>query len=181
MSDDILGTNCDQCLSMVQCWFTSTETVRLTRTESLGRPPRPSHSSWTRWSSVESKMVFMRSEKSIIIRFTLPPEVSAALCTFLLPLADRGGLHKLPWTFSRLIPSTQTCNQLAKCLLTTIVTKSFRKQRYFLFVLRSSSFIRSKIIRLFCLSTRSFTQSGDNNNNNNDSSNSNMNNKETIL
>ena len=25
---DILGTNCDQCLSMVQCCFTSTETVR---------------------------------------------------------------------------------------------------------------------------------------------------------
>ena len=29
-----LGTNCDQCLSMVQCCFTSTETVRLIRTES---------------------------------------------------------------------------------------------------------------------------------------------------
>ena len=29
---DILGTNCDQCLSMVQCCFTSTETVRLIRT-----------------------------------------------------------------------------------------------------------------------------------------------------
>ena len=28
MSVDILGTNCDQCLSMVQCCFTSTETVR---------------------------------------------------------------------------------------------------------------------------------------------------------
>ena len=29
MSADILGTNCDQCLSMVQCCFTSTETVKL--------------------------------------------------------------------------------------------------------------------------------------------------------
>ena len=47
MSVDILGTNCDQCLSMVQCCFTSTETVRLIRTESPGRPPRLSHSSWT--------------------------------------------------------------------------------------------------------------------------------------
>ena len=37
---DILGTNCDQCLSMVQCCFTSTETVRLIRTGSPGRPPR---------------------------------------------------------------------------------------------------------------------------------------------
>ena len=47
MSVDILGTNCDQCRSMVQCCFTSTETVRLIRTESSGRPPRLSHSSWT--------------------------------------------------------------------------------------------------------------------------------------
>ena len=35
---DILGTNCDECLSMVKCSFTSTETVRLIRTESPGRP-----------------------------------------------------------------------------------------------------------------------------------------------
>ena len=45
MSVDILGTNCDQCT--VQCCFTSTKTVRLIRTESPGRPPRLSHSSWT--------------------------------------------------------------------------------------------------------------------------------------
>ena len=43
----LLGTNCDQCRSMVHCCFTSTETVRLIRTESPGRPPRLSHSSWT--------------------------------------------------------------------------------------------------------------------------------------
>ena len=49
MSVDILGTNCDQCLSAVQCCFTSTETVRLIRTESPGRPPRLSHSSWKLW------------------------------------------------------------------------------------------------------------------------------------
>ena len=42
---DILGTNCDQCVSMVQCCFASTETVRLIRTDSPGRPPRLSHSS----------------------------------------------------------------------------------------------------------------------------------------
>ena len=47
MSVNILGTNCDQCRSMVQCCFTSTETVRLVRTESPRRPPRLSHSSWT--------------------------------------------------------------------------------------------------------------------------------------
>ena len=47
MSVDILGTNCDQCRSMVQCCFTSTETLRLIRTESPGQPPRLSHSSWS--------------------------------------------------------------------------------------------------------------------------------------
>ena len=40
-----LGTNCDQCRSLVQCCFTSTETIRLVRTGSPGRPPRLSHSS----------------------------------------------------------------------------------------------------------------------------------------
>ena len=42
---DILGTNCDQCRSMVQCCFMSTETVRPIKTGSPGRPPRLSHSS----------------------------------------------------------------------------------------------------------------------------------------
>ena len=47
MSVDILGTSCDQCRSTVQYSFTSTETRKLVRTDSLGRPPRLSHSSWT--------------------------------------------------------------------------------------------------------------------------------------
>ena len=42
---EILGTNCDQCVCMVQRCFTSTETVRLIRTGSQERPPRLSHSS----------------------------------------------------------------------------------------------------------------------------------------
>ena len=45
MSVDILGTSRDQCRSMVQYCFTSTETRRLVRTDSPGRPPRLSHSS----------------------------------------------------------------------------------------------------------------------------------------
>ena len=36
-----------QCASMVQYRFASTETIRLVRTESPGRSPRLSHSSWT--------------------------------------------------------------------------------------------------------------------------------------
>ena len=53
MSADILGTSWDQCRSMVQYSFTSTETKRLVRTDSPGRPPRLSHSSWTmhKWRS----------------------------------------------------------------------------------------------------------------------------------
>ena len=47
MSADILGTSCDQCRSMIQYSFTSTETRRLVRTDSPGRPPRLSHSSGT--------------------------------------------------------------------------------------------------------------------------------------
>ena len=43
VSVDILGTSWDQCVSMVQYCFTSTETIRLVRTESPGRPPRLSH------------------------------------------------------------------------------------------------------------------------------------------
>ena len=44
---DILGTNCDQCVSIVQCCFASTETVRFIRTDSPEWPPRLSHSAWT--------------------------------------------------------------------------------------------------------------------------------------
>ena len=40
-----IGTNCDQCVCMVQCCFTSTETIRLIRTGSPVRLPRLSHSS----------------------------------------------------------------------------------------------------------------------------------------
>ena len=42
-----VGTSWDQCWSMVQYCFMSTESVRLVRTDSPGRPPRLSHSSWT--------------------------------------------------------------------------------------------------------------------------------------
>ena len=41
-----LGTSWDQCRSMVQHSFTSTETRKLVRTDSSGRPSRLSHSSW---------------------------------------------------------------------------------------------------------------------------------------
>jgi len=47
MSVDILRISWDQCVSMVQYCFTFTETMRLVRTDSPGRPPRLSHSSWT--------------------------------------------------------------------------------------------------------------------------------------
>ena len=42
---DILGTNREHGVRMAQCCFTSTETIRLIRTGSPGRPRRLSHSS----------------------------------------------------------------------------------------------------------------------------------------
>ena len=56
---DILGTDCDQCVSVVECCFTSTETVRLIRTGSPGRPPRLSHSSWTLMCFYMSEQLFI--------------------------------------------------------------------------------------------------------------------------
>ena len=85
---DMLGTNCELCLSMVQCCFTSTETARLIRTESPGRPPRLSHSSWTlmisafhsgRCSSDQGTPVFSQDfvscVKPVLFRELLPKEL----------------------------------------------------------------------------------------------------------
>ena len=69
MSVDILGTDCDQCRSMVQCCFTSTETVRLIRTESPGRPLRLSHSSRT---------LFGPSHEPVYIYVHGPSQVAAS-------------------------------------------------------------------------------------------------------
>ena len=54
---DILGTNCDECVSMVQCCFTSTKNIRLVRMGSPGQPPRLSHSSSTLHSHSSVNMV----------------------------------------------------------------------------------------------------------------------------
>ena len=52
VADNFTGTSWDQCRSMVQLYsFTFTETRRLVRTDSPGRPPRLSHSSWKAMSS----------------------------------------------------------------------------------------------------------------------------------
>ena len=59
MSVDILGTSWDQCRRMVQYIFTSTETRRLVRTDSSGRPPRLSHSSWTMIKKVDFDMLIL--------------------------------------------------------------------------------------------------------------------------
>ena len=62
MSVDILGTSCDQCRSMVQYCFTSTETRRLVRTSSPGRPPRLSHSSWTMSKSGKEQWFYTQGQ-----------------------------------------------------------------------------------------------------------------------
>ena len=67
MSVDILGTSCDQCRSMVRYSFRSTETRRLVRTDSPGRPPRLSHSSWT----IANNLLHISHLKGYIFRWTL--------------------------------------------------------------------------------------------------------------
>ena len=78
MSSDIgltlLGTNCDQCVNMVQCCFTFTETIKLIRTGRPGRPPRHSHNSWTLkfhcWNSkntVTQTRVSVRSNLAVML------------------------------------------------------------------------------------------------------------------
>ena len=68
MSVTVLGTNCDQCQSMVQCCFTSTETVRPIRTESQARPPQvesTSHSSsWTLTFRSPARPLYITTELS---------------------------------------------------------------------------------------------------------------------
>ena len=69
MSVDILGTSWDQYRSMVQYSFTSTETRRLVRTDSPGRPLRLSHSSWTMATRLSHRSWTMgaRAEKTILL------------------------------------------------------------------------------------------------------------------
>ena len=76
MSADILGTSCHQCRSMVQYSFTSTETRRLVRTDSPGRPPWLSHSSWTVWQISSRRSLCTRPEKSPSFLCTLPSRLS---------------------------------------------------------------------------------------------------------
>ena len=59
MSVDILGTSWDQCRSTVQYSFTSTETIRLVRTDSPGRPPRLLNSSWTMTACLYSQLLYV--------------------------------------------------------------------------------------------------------------------------
>ena len=68
MSVDILGTCWDQCQSIVQYNLTSTETRRLVRTDSPGRPPRLSHSSWTMVAILGSTSTVINSVKQRLLR-----------------------------------------------------------------------------------------------------------------
>ena len=78
MSADILGANCDQCRSMVQCCYTSTETVRLIKMESPGQPPRLSHSGlsgsvgegWDGVGRIETEGTGLRAPPSVVTSVT---------------------------------------------------------------------------------------------------------------
>ena len=88
-----VGTKCDQCLSMVQCCFTSTETVRLIRTESPGRQPRLSHSSWT------LKTVAVVAERYILATSSVSQAAGTVVTPQVNILTDRDYFddHILSW------------------------------------------------------------------------------------
>ena len=65
MLADILGTSWDQCWNTVQYNFMSTETRRLVRMDSPGRPPWLSHSSWT-MSYVWCYLSFIVAQSSLL-------------------------------------------------------------------------------------------------------------------
>ena len=113
MSVDILGT----CRSMVQYSFTSTETRRLVRTDSPGRPPRLSHSSWTMrkirlndWLYIVSlcKQIQLRDvrTKNTLLSSTSRPWFRKRL------LAERlqGSYDKIRWNRNRACCSHQLLN-----------------------------------------------------------------------
>ena len=101
MSVDILGTSWDQCRSMVQYSFTSTETRRLVKTDSLGRPPRLSHSSWTmyvKWHprTLRTIEVFELLIQILIRKWTKPISSTIPYWFQLFYIHDKLALHIVP-------------------------------------------------------------------------------------
>ena len=106
---DIFGTNCDQCVSMVQCCFTSTETVRLIRTESPGRPPQLSHSSWMLSIAFCSNTAFKAPSISAVgSHYLLSPQmlksilrtICRTICLGYKKLKQGGGEWEERWAWS---------------------------------------------------------------------------------
>ena len=87
MSVDILRTNWDQYRSMVQPSFTSTETRRLVRTDSPGRPPRLSHSSWTMSNFYVSKCSLYTFLQCVFYCMSTLPNAAGQIKPFLLSSA----------------------------------------------------------------------------------------------
>ena len=71
-SVDILGTNCDQCVCMVQCC------IRLIRTGSPGRPLRLPHSSLALTHATSYRAKFIRKSCDINIQRTVGPGAMAS-------------------------------------------------------------------------------------------------------
>ena len=95
MSVDILGTSWDQCQSMVQYCFTSTETRRIVRTDSPGRPPQLSHSSWTMifFFFIQQQPVIAGDSGCSCVPFCLWRQANAATSFWLLTLCFCLCLH----------------------------------------------------------------------------------------
>ena len=121
MSSDVGRHSWDQCMSMVQYCFTSTDTIRLVRTDSPGRSPRLSHSSWTlisRWGKKEiitylslhchhrhDSCIKMGSDESHFnVSLTVRNKVTPPYILLIVPNMLWGHLRtlsKMNWTWTR--------------------------------------------------------------------------------
>ena len=114
---DILGTNCDQCVSMVLCCFRSTETIRLIRT---GSPGRPSELCYATDSKEHSISVHLSTYAVRTLRnvWALIPG-SNVICEPVWPSGKQKGLGSTPLRLSFLFRKVVVCGH---CLVTLSLT-----------------------------------------------------------
>ena len=126
MSVDILGTSCDQCQSMVQYSFRSMETRRLIRTDSPGRPPRLSHSSWTMHNDSQRRWCMymalgMHWTKDPLLSGLVVAELDVPTNKLLLATV----IHETKHTFVYIVMYCLKCFALALVCIIFIVCKQW--------------------------------------------------------
>ena len=127
MSVDILGTSWDQCRSMVQYSITTTETRRLVRTDSPGRPPRLSHSSWTMSKGTSS----CRPNITVMADWAFYTKYMSLLLLLPIPLLNS------PWVSVRSPSTLCSSKTITICIWHTnlchprVNTKTFGERSFF--------------------------------------------------